>query len=342
MKKNKTTKPLAVLISDVHYSLANLELSDKAFRAAIGKAAELGVPLIDCGDLTNDKAILRGEVVNRLIETFKYAQEMGVSIYCLIGNHSLLNEKAHVHALNFLSPYATIIDTCRSFHALPYVTFIPYQHDLSEHLDLYLQVCKGLKHKIIIMHQGVKGAFMGDYIQDKSSIDPELLKDFTVFSGHYHRHQTVGTVTYIGNPFTMSFGETKDGTKGYLIINEDGSYTREYLQLRKHFVIEYFADAILDENIYLYPQEIKDNHVWVKIHGFKSDLDKISKKTVADKLFYGNLNFKLDKIYNDPLKLDKSESMTDTETLDALIDRGEEAQEQKSLLKKLWREVVGK
>src|SRR4051812_39679990 len=104
-------KPIAVLVSDVHYSLKNLELSDKAFRAAIDTAHKLAVPLIDAGDLTDDKCIIRAEVANRLIKTMEYAKDKYVPVYCLVGNHSLINQKGKEHALEFLKPYCTVLDT---------------------------------------------------------------------------------------------------------------------------------------------------------------------------------------------------------------------------------------
>lgn len=340
-------------MSDVHYSLNNLELSDKAFRAAIDKAADLGVPLIDAGDITNDKAILRGEVVNRLIETMLYAKSKQVEVFLLVGNHSLLNEKGKDHALNFLKPYATIIDS----HAYVWfgdtrVTLIPYQNDPEK-------LKSAIEHRhadILIMHQGFLGAQMGDYIQDKTSIDPALVKDFTVISGHYHRHQTltsikakeaemypmgVGTMTYIGSPFTTSFGEANDGPKGFLVLNSDGTYTREILNLRKHVKIECTWDEVswLDSDRSPYTFLAQDLH-WLKVSGPYSELQKLNKQEIGMRLF-GHTNFKLDLIPTDAAPTDiEVEKLTSEQVFDTLIDNTSESDEQKADLKRLWRSLI--
>lgn len=321
---------IAVVISDVHYSLATLDLANKAFVAAIDKAAELKVPLIDNGDLTNDKAIVRGEYINLLIKTFKYAQQKNVKIYLNVGNHSLINEKSKEHVLNFLRPFATIIDYPQSIDSF---NFVPYQNnslDLVESLKLFS------KNDIIFTHQGFLGAQMGDYIQDKSSIDPALVKDFTVISGHYHRCQTIGTVTYIGSPYTITFGEANDGPKGFLILNEDGSFTREILNLRKHIIKECtlltLNDPIDDYN--------QGDLVWIKVTGTRSELENIDKKQLGLKLF-GHSNFKLD-LYpiEDNRQALEIKHMSDAELLDQIIDNGGEPVDEKLALKSLWRTVL--
>ena len=102
-----------------------------------------------------------------------------------------MNEKASEHSLNFLEPYATIVDEPRVFMELPEVFFIPYQSN-TEKLLRILDAPR--TEKIYVMHQGFKGAFMGDYSVDKSSIDVSEVAHAKVFSGHYHRHQNLGTV----------------------------------------------------------------------------------------------------------------------------------------------------
>jgi DNA repair exonuclease SbcCD nuclease subunit len=320
------SKPTAVLISDTHYTVASLEVADTAYTAAIDEAARLKVPLIDAGDLTNDKAILRGEVVNRLIKRMKYAMLKDVPVYLIVGNHSLINEKGAEHTLGFLSPYANVIDApfrVKNMVLIPYMSQPPTSFEFA-------------KGTILIMHQGFLGAKMGEYIQDKSSISPELVKDYTVLSGHYHTHQTIGTVTYVGTPYTTSFAEANDPPKGILILNEDGTYTRKILNLRKHAVINLTLDAPYD-----LPQINQDDLVWVKLHGAASELQKINKKELGTKL--GLKDYRLELI---PTKVDSepqnrhNQNMSPQALLDDLIDKMAEKDEFKAAIKSLWREIA--
>ena len=323
----KPSDPIFVAISDIHFNLANLELSSIALKAALAKAEQLNVELVIAGDLNDTKAIIRAEVANAIIKILKWAQ---VPVHIIAGNHDLINEKGKEHGLNYLAPYALITDQPESIFDGVYA--IPYQSDLDELEAILDKVPAG---EIIVMHQGVNGANMGDYVIDKTSISSDLLALHTCISGHYHRHQTVGTLTYIGSPFTMSFGEANDGAKGFLVVNRDGSFTREILNLRKHVIKELHVGDRID----MHTNE--GDLLWVKLFGPKSLLDKTSKKQVAEAV--GHDNFKLDKIYEDiePLAENTSPKLrTNAEILDSLIDQLKENEPMKKSLKKLWRESV--
>lgn len=315
-------KPLAVVISDVHYSLNTLSIADKAFKCALEKAEELGVPLIDCGDLTNDKAILRAEVVNTLVETFAHSK---VPSYCLIGNHSLINEKSKEHALNFLWPYISIIDHPQELDGF---YFIPYQSNPD---DFYAAIEQFPKDSIVFGHQGTIGGHMGDYIKDSSAIDPKRITDYRVFLGHYHRHYENGNTVSIGNPYTLTFGEAYDGPKGYLVVYDDGSYERIILPLRRHLIHEMIvAEDFVTPTIF---SPKPDDIVWIKIRGTKSSLSKITKES-----FTNLTNFKLDLIpIEESIIKQEVQNKRPNELLDGIIDSLNEPQSVKIELKGLWK-----
>lgn len=320
-----TTKPIAVCISDIHFNINTLPLASAALSAALKKAEELKIPLIIAGDLNDTKAIIRAEVANALILILK---DTKVKIHIIVGNHDLINEKGFENGLNYLSPYANIIHDQNDFFNLKDNVFlIPYKSSPPKSFPFS-------KGSVLIMHQGFMGAQMGDYIQDKTSIDPELVKDFTVISGHYHRHQTLGTVTYIGSPYTITFGEANDGPKGFLILNEDGSYTREILNLRKHIILNCDLETI-NEPVESYNQ---GDLVWLKITGPKVELDQLNKTELGLKLF-GHSNFKLDlyPIEENNQKQIKIASQQDWEILDSIIDSSSHNEPTKEQLKALYR-----
>lgn len=286
------SKPLFVAISDIHFNINTLELASKSLQAALHKAEELNIPLIIAGDLNDTKAIIRAEVANAIIRILKPAK---IKVYILEGNHDKVNEKGREHGLNYLAPYAYILDMPHILGLNGHPVFvIPYQSD-SEAIIGTLNAHQ-LVPKIIIMHQGFRGAFMGDYIQDKSSISIEVFKKHTVISGHYHRHQTLGTVTYIGSPYTITFGEANDGPKGFLIINTDGTFERQILELRKHIVVNRRINRDLEIPIDNYQH---GDLVKVRITGPRGLLKLVNKQKLGLKLI-GHGNFKLELIVEDP------------------------------------------
>jgi len=327
----KTNKPLFVMISDVHFNMNTLHTASKALITACQHAEKLKVPLVIAGDLNDTKAIIRAEVANQLISIMKYST---CKKFVLVGNHDLVNEKSTEHSLNFLEPYATVIDVPRVYMDLPEVFFIPYQSN-TEKLSMILKAPR--TEQIYVMHQGFKGAFMGDYAIDKSSIDVSEVAHVKVFSGHYHKHQTLGTVTYVGNPYTVSFGEANDGPKGFLVVNTDGSYEQIPLKLRKHVKIE----VEVQSNSMVVPVDdvTEEDYVWLKLSGPRSILDKVTKKEMAN--YFGHENFKLDKVPTDSVKSTTNMSkMKDEQVLDAIIDSTPEGDVLRAYLKQLWREVM--
>lgn len=326
----RNKKPIAVLISDVHYSLKTFQIADVCFRQAIDKAADLNVPLIDCGDLVNDKANLRAEYVNTLIKTFNYALEKNVRIYALIGNHSLIHEKANDHVLHFLAPYCTVVSTPVSVDGF---NFIPYQNDSKNFITAIKKFKKG---SIVIGHQGTVGGFLGDYVKDSSAFNPDQVKDYKVFLGHYHRHYTLGTTVSIGNPYSLTFGEAEDGPKGFLILNEDGSFDRVYTNQRKHIKLERTLETALET----IPAFNRNDFLWLQVTGPASELAKLNKNTVGNVLGIG-ANFKLDKLPIEITKLEAPKAQrTDVQVIDLLIDQSDESANQKEYMKSYARELL--
>lgn len=341
-------KPIAVLTSDIHYSLPTLELADAAMRQAITKANDLKVPLIVAGDLHDTKANLRGECVNAMLETFSSCE---VFCYILRGNHDSLHEKSEKHSLNFLSRalnsdmdgdtvYTPIIAvaTPQFINNIAFnrksTHLIPYHHD-PEQLRKYLRTID--PGSLVIMHQGISGSDAGEYAHDKSAISIEDVKDFTVISGHYHARQTIdtgngNTFSYIGNPYTTTFAEASDPRKGFQILMDDGTLEFVPTNLRKHVVIE------IDLNSVYQPARAfnLDDLLWVKVKGTKEQLLSFRKDTLSIKKDY-----RLDLIPTDSeVQTPQAKNQTQGETLDLIIDnQPNTSDERKSRLKELWRKA---
>lgn len=333
------SKPIAVLISDVHYNLQTLELADKAMRMAINKANELDVPLIVAGDLHDTKANLRGECVNALIETL---QEADIMPWILVGNHDKINEKSEDNSLNFLSAYAHIVKS--PIHLGPADKLkgylVPYYHDPTKLKD-YLETIPA--NSIVIMHQGIEGSNMGDYIMDRTAIRKEDVFGLRVISGHYHARQDIqlpggGMWSYIGNPYTLGFGEAKDPAKGFQVLYEDGSLEFVPTNLRKHVVIDIEFDYLEGyEGIGL---AFENDLLWIKITGTHEQLERLNRTKVAKIVLYDH--FRLDLIPLDA-KTNTDESSigsSQPEVLDGLIDSlSSTSDERKERLKKLWKDL---
>lgn len=298
-------------------------------RTAIAKANALQVPLIVAGDLHDTKANLRGECVKAMINTFKTAH---ITPIIVIGNHDRINEKSIEHSLEFLPPYATLVEFPIK-NLIPHLTLIPYHHDPDE-LKSYLKTIP--KGSTLIMHQGISGSNSGEYIQDKSAIIKDDAAGMRVISGHYHARQTIelpdgGTWDYIGNPYTINFGEANDPPKGFQILMDDGSLEFVPTNLRKHVIYE--IDLSMSRlSPVIFPHASNDL-VWLKVKGTREQLNNFKKP----------FDCRLDLIpYESSTNvLENRTSKTQPELLDQLIDSlTNTSDETKIRLKDFWKRLI--
>lgn len=336
---------VAVIISDIHFNLNTVSIATQALEQAVKVANDLSVPLIIAGDLHDTKANIRAECVTALRRTLSKAAKPPI---CLVGNHCKVNEKSEENALGFIEDLVYLV-------AKPTTTnswvLIPYQHDLTAFKAYLDTVPKG---STIIMHQGVHGSLSGEYIRDHTAVPKEWLKDYRVISGHYHTRQTIrtnpepqrgyiGLLDYIGNPFTLSYGEVSDPPKGYQVLNDDGSLTFMPTNLRQHIIFDIPVSEIETYAAIIKPAP--DDLVWIKIKGPSDVLAKLNKNSVAASLGLRQ-DFKLDLLpdgITTYVLSDKDRNLAlPNELLDQLIDSIDTADsERKERLKTLWKSLLG-
>jgi DNA repair exonuclease SbcCD nuclease subunit len=278
----------------------------------------LEIPLIVAGDLHDTKANLRGECVNAMVQTFSKDNPLK---YILVGNHDKINEKSEEHSLNFLENPSIVIDR-PYYDADMNLHLLPYFSDPNE-LRRYLSTLPRENTETVIMHQGLSGSNMGDYIQDRSAITPGGVAGLRVISGHYHNRQTIelpdsGKWDYIGNPFSLSFGEANDPPKGFQVLYSDGSLEFIPTNLRKHIIIDIKVGDLDHPDMWQYDCKPGDL-LWVKVHGDKEYLN-LSKDQIA-KAMEIEPNFKLTfHPTEQESQVLQHKNLTQHELLDSVID----------------------
>lgn len=335
------SKPVAVLISDIHYNINTLLLADEVTRKAVTKANELLVPLIVAGDIHDTKANMRAECINAMRKTFKLCKSPP---YFIVGNHDLLNERSAENALNFLNDHGPIITKPVYQHKLGYL--IPY-HNNPEELRSYLNTLP--KNSQLIMHQGIQGSNSGDYIQDKSAITKEDVSSFRVISGHYHQRHTIklpenGRWDYIGNPFTLNFGEANDPRKGFQVLMSDGTLQFIYTNMRRHIVLN--LEHVKRNDTWqvtgkVPTEDVEDRDlVLVKVKASREKTATLTRDQIA-KILNIKSEFKLEYVESEKVKnagalVSKSKP---EELLDKVIDRADASDECKTRIKQYCRGI---
>lgn len=346
------SKPVAVLISDIHYSLQTLELADKSLRMAIQKANDLQVPLIIAGDLHDTKANLRGECVNALIKTLTDIGHIRVLI--LRGNHDQLNEKSTEHSLNFLKalPCVHLVETPGNIYSrhgnlgsVRSINAVPYCSNVQDAVN-YLKTAP--KNIPIIMHQGIQGSDAGHYIQDPTALAQADVAGLRVISGHYHRRQDItlpdgGLWSYIGNPYSLNFGESDHPEKGFRILNDDGTLDFVPTNLRKHVIYGLKCDsmgAIYSDQMFCSSDIVNEQDLkWVKIIGEKSGINRIRREAIEFILKIKDFRLDLNPLDTES-KTSEVKTLTQHELLDSIIDNTTNtSDEAKTRVKQLWRNL---
>lgn len=332
------TKPIAVVIGDIHFTLNTLDLASAALKQAVAKAKELEVPLIINGDTLDTKAVMRAECVNAFLACLDYT----VITYVNVGNHDMINEKAEgEHALNFLNGWDNVVLVDYAWPISHEVMIVPYSSPeiLKSVLVTYA------KAAILVVHQGLYGADMGHYTTDKTSLKPEDFAGRRVIASHYHKRQDIdlpggGLWSYIGNPYTLSFGEANDPSKGFAVLFEDGSLEHVDTNLRRHITFDLnIADDPWGGNGVI----TEDDLVRIRIRGPASELDRINKAGVLSCLDIPqgtSVRFDLIPDAAQPIGEEQlTPSDTPADVLDTLIDALPDSGEHKEKLKALWRTI---
>ena len=86
------------------------------------------------------------------------------------------------------------------------ISYVPYIHDVERFRNALSAMPKD---NLLITHPDIKSFDYGNGRVSTSGIDLEDINIFDeIIAGHYHLRQERGNLTYIGTPYTGSFGET--------------------------------------------------------------------------------------------------------------------------------------
>jgi hypothetical protein len=221
------------------------------------KLAENTDSTVFLGDLNDTKANIRAEIQNLFLEQLSDWPNI---VNILVGNHDYCNSiECKDHSLEALKLLDNVLivdsmthDTESSIIAIPY---------LPEDRFLKLSLPEA---DYCFIHQDVLGAKYQNQEAIQTKITPELFKKYKrVFAGHIHMKQQIDNITYVGAPYTESFGEA-DQEKTVIIYDTIKDKIKEIdLELPKHVIFEYTINQLDDLKIYKQDlvKKIKPNNI---------------------------------------------------------------------------------
>jgi len=223
------------IVGDPHTKSNNLDLS-KDLLKMVEKRKK---PVIWLGDIFDTKEIIRGKPLNLWLSYFRKSK---LQHFVIVGNHDLFNLQTTEHSLECFKEFGnvTIIDDLTQIDENTYG--IPYIHDQTKLKEVLKKIPKGSN---LIAHLELKDFDFGNgHICDKGLTFKDFKKFDKVITGHFHKFQQKENVTYLGTPFSHSFGEANQPK--YLATLGEDLELHEITKFPRHIIIKFDLDQELD------------------------------------------------------------------------------------------------
>jgi hypothetical protein len=188
-------------VGDPHATVA--ELPDmEALVGLIGRVVEREAVdgIVFLGDQYHHHGILHLEVIDFWMRTIKRLAR-DTRLYLMVGNHDKAgNGRSDIHSLMIhegQGPNVKVIDRPSYFQDIPGTVLIPHMDSAED----FLAACEAHKHlPTVVCHQTFAGSQYENGFYAKDGINPDLVPQETILSGHIHRPQRNGKVWYVGAP----------------------------------------------------------------------------------------------------------------------------------------------
>ncbi len=211
-----------LFIGDPHLKINRFDLATSFLSWLNGLIAKEKPDLVvNLGDTFDTHAVLRSEVLNEFMKHVYYVRSLDIPYVYLLGNHDMY--KPNDTKYHALLPFKDKID---GFHVVDQtvnlfdMTFVPYQYHGSNFPKQTLP--------IVVAHQTFLGADYGP-IRATEGVDATSISGCEIIiSGHIHTKSVLGSVLYVGSPFSQSAADV-DQAKGITVL-ETSTYQTTFFQ----------------------------------------------------------------------------------------------------------------
>jgi DNA repair exonuclease SbcCD nuclease subunit len=214
----------AAVFTDIHFGLkSNSTLHNEDCLAfvkwATAKAKEEGCDTaLFLGDWHNNRASINILTLQYSLQALEHLNANFDNTYFIPGNHDLYyRDKRDVQSVEW-AKHLSNIHICNDWINYGDVTIAPWL------VGDDFKKLKKLKGKYMFGHFELPGYLMNAMVAmpDHGEMSATDLNGFEhVFSGHFHKRQTKGNVTYIGNCFPHNYADAGDDDRGMMILEWD-------------------------------------------------------------------------------------------------------------------------
>jgi DNA repair exonuclease SbcCD nuclease subunit len=230
---------------------------------------------------------------------FSAAKQRGIEVVMIVGNHDTFFK--NTNAVNspglLLNDYDNV--TAYSGHVENNVdgtSILQMPWICTDNYDECMKAIKVSNSQVLFGHFEIAGFQMYKGHENDEGFDPKLFEKFDlVCSGHFHHRSSKGNITYLGNPYEMTWADYDDA-RGFHIF-DTGTRELEFIQNPNNIFTKIYYDDTKDFG-----------------YGAENFADKHIKLIVVNKTDYYKFDQFVDSIYKaNPLELKIVEDMSEFE-----------------------------
>jgi len=211
----------AAVFTDIHFGLKSNSVIHNEdclsfVKWATAKAKEEGCDTcFFLGDWHNNRAALNILTLNYSLRALEHMNDNFDAVYFIPGNHDLYyRDKRDVQSVEW-ARHLPKVQICNDWFQSGDVVIAPWLVG-----DDHKRLAKK-RAKYCFGHFELPGYYMNAMVlmPDTGEAKREDLTGFEhVFTGHFHKRQTAGNVTYIGNCFPHNYADAGDDSRGMMIL----------------------------------------------------------------------------------------------------------------------------
>lgn len=150
--------------------------------------------IVFLGDQFHTHSIIHLSVLNFWRHAFERLSK-GPKVLALVGNHDISGKIGdYANAMMLYNPnHVKVINLPIKIQG---ILFVPYQHSR----DDFVEICRSGETDTVVCHQTFDGSKYENGFPAKDGVDPNLIPQKWVISGHIHTPQTIGKIWYPGAP----------------------------------------------------------------------------------------------------------------------------------------------
>lgn len=176
------------------------------------------------GDWHHNRSTTDVSTMNYTVSNLERLSQNFEKVYFILGNHDLFyKDKREINSIEFMRLFPNVIPIKETLTEGD-VTIMPWLVG-----EEWRTVSK-IKSRYVFGHLELPLFYMNAMVQmpDHGQLQGDhFVNQEYVFSGHFHKRQSKGNVTYIGNAFPHNYADAGDDDRGMMILEWGGK--PEYL-----------------------------------------------------------------------------------------------------------------